>query len=50
MRPGAFEQMDAGLWNTAMVDRAAYRDGIEHARKEAAGYQRLTEKQGRPEA
>lgn len=54
MRPGEFEEMDAALWNTAMVDQAAYRKGIEQARAEAGGADKVTEmlarKQGRAEA
>lgn len=54
MRPGEFEQMDAGLWNTAMVDRSSYQRGIEQARAEAAGEQKvgqmLATRQGRPDA
>lgn len=54
MRPGEFEQMDAGLWNQAMTDRVAYRKGVEQARSEAAGEGKLTAmlaaKNGKPVA
>jgi hypothetical protein len=54
LRPREWELEDAYTWNRAIADRKAYDEGIDLARKEAAGAgkvgQMLAEKQGRAEA
>lgn len=54
MRPDDHGRQDAAKWNVAMTDKVAYREGVEQARREAGGDERvkamLAAKQGTPEA